>query len=149
MFQVPPEMVKAGLVQLPVCCTSGTRIVAGPTAAGVVLAVDWVAPLAGSVVDDEPATVLLVAPAAVVVVVAVPAPVADLVAEPPVVLAVDELGGGSLYPPPPDAALVPVAEPRFPLIAMPITAARITADTSCQDFHVRRSLMFSSPFSGW
>jgi hypothetical protein len=51
MSQVPPAMVNAGLVQLPVCSTSGTSTVAGPTA---------------TVVVDEPAAAAAAAPAAVV-----------------------------------------------------------------------------------
>jgi len=101
MFHVPPAMVKAGLVQLPVCCTSGTSTVAGPTATG-------------DVVVDDPAAAPEPAPAAVAAVVAVVLPVdeddplpdfavalPDLVAPPPalagaVVVTAPDDGGGSL-----------------------------------------------------
>jgi hypothetical protein len=156
MFQVPPAMVKAGLVQLPVCWVSGISIVAGPTATD-------------EVVVDDPAAAPPAAAAVVTVVLLedfdVPFPAAD---EPPaavdvpppalagaVVVTAPDDGGGSLYPPPlPPAAdefepapadeLLPVA----PLMAMPTTAATSTATSSCQVFHERRSLMPSSPCSG-
>jgi hypothetical protein len=132
MFHVPPAMVKAGLVQLPVCVVCGINTVAGPTATGAEAAV---------VELDPAAAVVVVAPAAAVVVVA-PAAVED----PP---AVAPLGGGSLYPVPPLALLPdPPAVPVLPLIAIPTTAATRIAATSCQVFHERRSLIFRSPFSG-
>ena len=73
MFQVPPAMVNAGLVQLPDWVVSGTRTVAGPTAVAAVVAV--VPPAA--VVEVAPAAVVLVDPAAVVAVVAPPLAAAD------------------------------------------------------------------------
>lgn len=76
MFQVPPAMVKVGLVQLPDWVVWGTSTVAGPTAGGAVVAV------------VPPATVVVVAPAAAVVV-GDEAPAAVVVGEAPV-------GGGSL-----------------------------------------------------
>jgi hypothetical protein len=151
MFHVPPAMVNAGLVQLPVCWTSGTSTVAGPTAAGAavvaaVVAVDAEDPPAKVVLVEPLADVVLVLPAAVVLV-AEPDPL--FVAEPAAVVAVVPLGGGSLpsaLEPPP---LASVADPPvLPLIHMPSTAATSTADSSCQVFQVRRSLIFSSPFSG-
>jgi hypothetical protein len=87
MFHVPPAMVNAGLVQLPVCWVSGISTVAGPTAAGVEVAVDP---------EDPVATVVLVDPAAVVVVVA-PAAVVDVAVAAPLASVVEALlGGGSL-----------------------------------------------------
>ena len=87
MFQVPPAMVKAGLVQLPVCCVSGMSTVAGPTAAGAEVvevaldaSVEEVVPPAAVVAVDPPAAV-----------VEVPAPGA-----PAAVPAEAPLGGGSL-----------------------------------------------------
>ena len=74
MFQVPPAMVNAGLVQFPVCWVEGTRTVGGPTAAGVAAPDDPPA----TVVDVEPpAAVVVVDPPAAVVVVADPAAAAD------------------------------------------------------------------------
>jgi hypothetical protein len=62
MFQAPPAMLKAALVQLPACCVRGTRIVTGPVAwVAVVVEVALLAPTeAGAVVvveveaDDDP-----------------------------------------------------------------------------------------------
>ena len=93
MFQVPPAIVKAGLVQLPVWVVCGTRTVAGPTAAAPVVAV--VPP--ATVEDVAPATVVLVAPAVVVAV----EPAAVVAVEPPAAaeagaVVADAPSGGSL-----------------------------------------------------
>ena len=93
MFHVPPAMVNVGLVQFPVCWTSGTSTVAGPTTAGVLVAVAAEDP-AGAVVPVDPAgPVLLVESAAAVVVEAPPAEDATVPGE---VLAVEPDSGGSL-----------------------------------------------------
>jgi hypothetical protein len=134
MSHVPPAMVKAGLVQLPDCWTSGTNTVAGPTAAGVEL------------VDEPPETVVDVELPAVVVVVAVPA-AADAGAEPAVVLVASPAAGGSFVSPL-EAELVPDAEPVSPLSHIPKTAATTIAASNCHVLHERRSLILSSPFSG-
>jgi hypothetical protein len=90
MFQVPPAMVKAGLVQLPVCCVVGTSTVAGPTATGAVVAVALAAPAPATVVAVEPeGAVVVVLPAAVVVVLEF-APAAEALPAAGTV----ELGGG-------------------------------------------------------
>jgi hypothetical protein len=135
MFHVPPAMVNAGLVQLPDCWTSGTNTVAGPTAAGV------------EVLDEPPETVVDVELPAAVVDVAVPAAAADAGVEPAVVLVAVPAAGGSFVSPL-EAAPVPDAEPVSPLIHIPKTAATTIAVSNCQDFHERRSLILSSPFSG-
>jgi hypothetical protein len=142
MFQVPPAMVKAGLVQLPVWVVCGTRTVAGPTAVAVVVAV--VPP--ATVVEVAPAAVVLVDPAAVVEVELAPAAAADLGA----VVAVAP-SGGNLYPadPEPEAAALPEEEPAKLLNHIPRPAANTTASSSCQVFQDRRSLILSSPCSGW
>jgi hypothetical protein len=91
MFQVPPAMLNAGLVQLPVCSVWGIRTVAGPTAAGGVVAVELEASPA-SVEDVELAPALVVA-----VLSEAPADVGDLA--PPdgsVEVEVDPASGGSL-----------------------------------------------------
>ena len=76
-------MVNEGLVQSPVCCTSGTSTVAGPTTAGVVVPVEplfrplsWrSSPLQSWRKWNPPAAVVEVdPPAAVVVVDPAPAP---------------------------------------------------------------------------
>ncbi len=91
MSQVPPAMVKAGLVQLPVCCVVGTNTVAGPTATAPVVAVVPPAPAAVVVVEAD-AAVVVVAPAAVVVGLE-EAPAAELV---PAAWAVELFAGGSV-----------------------------------------------------
>jgi hypothetical protein len=73
MFQVPPAMVNAGLVQLPACWVAGTSTVAGPAATGA--AVVAVVPPAAVVAVVPPAAVVAVAPPAAVVAVAPPAAV--------------------------------------------------------------------------
>jgi hypothetical protein len=157
MFHVPPAMVNEGLVQSPVCCTSGTSTVAGPTTAGVVVPVEPAAP--ATVVAVEPAAVVAEVeppaavvevdpPAAVVVVDPAPAPaLAD--AEPTPVVAVEPLGGGSLYPPLDELAVDVLLGPASAASPMPSTAATSASVTSCQVLQERRSLMSSSPFSGW
>lgn len=85
MFQVPPAMLNAALVQFPLCVVWGIKTVAGP--------VVWVA-----VVDDvEPAAVVVVVPPAAVVVV-VPPEAPWVPVDPPwvPVEAGADPGGGSL-----------------------------------------------------
>jgi hypothetical protein len=86
MFQVPPAMVNAGLVQLPDWVVCGTRMVAGPTA--VAAEVGGVDPPA-TVVEVAAAAVVLVVPAAVVAVEPAPAACPEAGA----VVAVAPLGG--------------------------------------------------------
>jgi hypothetical protein len=148
MFQVPPAMVNAGLVQLPLCCVSGTSTDAGPTTGAAVVAV---VPPAEVVAVVPPAAVVAVVPPAAVVDVALPAAVV-VVAPPAAVVEVAPPvpdSGGSLYPPPEEAPLTPEAEPAFPLNHMPRMAATTTAIRSCHVFHERRSLILRSPRSGW
>jgi hypothetical protein len=142
MFQEPPAMVNAGLVQSPACWTSGTRMDGGANTAGGVEVVVEPAPV---VEVEDPTAVVVVAPEAPVVEVAVPPPTADVVGEP--------AAGGSLYPPPDvppdaDAPGIPDGEPALPLNHIPSTAAITAIVRSCQVFQDRRSLIFSSPISG-
>jgi hypothetical protein len=150
IFQVPPAMVKAGLVQLPDCWTSGTRTDAGANTAVVVGLLDAVVPAA--VVDVEaPAAVVEVAdPATVDVGEDELVPPADLLAAAALVVDEADEGGGSLYPPAeaPEEEEALVAEPVAPLNAMPSTRAIRAIRSICQVFHDRRSLMPSSPGSG-
>jgi hypothetical protein len=89
MFHVPPAMVKAGLVQLPVCCVSGTSTVAGPTDAAPVVVVESEVPAAPA--GEAPAAVVLVLLAAVVVGLELAPAAVELPA-----WAVELLGGGNL-----------------------------------------------------
>lgn len=146
MFQVPPAMVNAGLVQFPLCCTSGTRTVGGPTAAGAVV-VDVEPDPAAVVVGDDPAAVVAVAPPATVVVEAPPAAVVGVEPAAPAVVEDDPAAGGSLYVPP-EPVLVPEAGPALPLNHMPASAAMTATTASCQVFQARRSFILSSPTSG-
>ena len=90
IFHVPPAMVKAGLVQLPLCSVSGTSTVAGPTDAAPVVGVEPEVPAAPAV--ELAAAVVLVLLAAVVVGLE---PAAAVVAVLPA-WAVELLGGGNL-----------------------------------------------------
>ncbi len=84
MFQLAAVVVKAVLVQFPVCCGEANKTRAGPAAAGVVV--------------PEVAAVVVVTAPGVVVVVAVPLGLDP--AAPGVVVVVDALdpdGGGNVY----------------------------------------------------
>jgi hypothetical protein len=91
MFQVPPAMLNAGLVQFPVCSVWGIRTVAGPTATGAVVSVEPEASPT-TVVDVE-----LPPPLVVAVLLEAPADVGDLVpSDGAVEVEVDPAAGGSL-----------------------------------------------------
>jgi hypothetical protein len=142
MFQPAVVVVNAELVQLPFCWGDAKRTRAGPAAAVVV------DPPAAVVVVDPPAAVVVVDPPAVVVVVVEPAPAAVVVVPPADEAGVAELSVGS-FPLPALPLAGDEPPPVLPLIAIPTTAATNMDAKSCQVFHVRRSLILSSPGAGW
>jgi len=143
MFHVPPAMVNAGLVQLPVSWVAGTSTVAGPTTTGAVVAV---VPAAAA-----PGAVVAVVPPAAVVVVVPPAGTVDVVddADPATAVVDGEAAGGSLYPCELEELATPEGDPALPLIHIPTTSARAMATSSCHVLQARRSLIWSSPGWGW
>jgi len=143
MFHVPPAMVKAGLVQLPDIWVAGMSTVAGPTAADEVGVEEPVAPPVAAVVDVLPAAVVVVDP------LDVPAAAPGDLPAATVVDVEEPAAGGSVPLVPEPVPVLLDAEPVSPLMAIPATAATTIAANSCQVFQVRRSLILSSPFSGW